>query len=59
VVNVCKLAAEHAAASVAAAVGAADDAVFDDDEHAARSIADTAMIAAPNRRVDALFTLSP
>jgi len=36
-----------------------DDAVFDDDEHAAKSIADTAMIAAPNRRDDALFTLSP
>jgi class 3 adenylate cyclase len=59
VVRVCKLGAEHTGAVVSAAVGDADDAVFDDDEHAAKSNADAAMIAAPNRRVDAFFTLSP
>ena len=54
-VSVCKLSGAHAVAAVS--VGAADSAVFDDDEHAVNSSADAATRAMPNRRVDALFTL--
>ena len=59
VVRVCKLSGAHALAPVSAVAGAADAAVSDDDPHAVKSSAEAAINAVPNRRVVALFTLSP